>query len=61
LSKKNLHITIPRAIGDFLNDFGGWKMKIILVIVFRIWLKNIEFGNITIKSVGDFKIKFGYI
>ncbi len=26
------HTTISRTIGDFLNDFGGWKMKIILVI-----------------------------
>ncbi len=38
---------------DLLNDFGGWKMKIILV-------KRIEFGDNTIKSVGEFKIKLGF-
>ncbi len=39
-SKKNFNITIPRTIGDFLNDFGGWKMKIILVILYWILVKN---------------------
>ena len=32
-------------IGDFVQNF---------------WLKTTEFGDITIKSVGDFLIKFGY-
>jgi hypothetical protein len=27
-------------MGDFLNDFGGWKMKIILVIFNRILVKK---------------------
>jgi hypothetical protein len=30
----------PRTIGDFLNDFGGWKIIIILVILYRILVKN---------------------
>jgi hypothetical protein len=29
-------------------------MKIILVILYRILVKTIEFGDITIKSVGNF-------
>ncbi len=29
-------------------------MKIFLVILYRLWLKTIEFGDITIKSVGYF-------
>jgi hypothetical protein len=24
-----------KTIGDFLNDFGGWKMKIILVVLYK--------------------------
>ncbi len=28
--------------------------------IYEFWLKTIEFGDITIKSVGDFLIKFGY-
>jgi hypothetical protein len=35
-------------------------MKIILVIFYRILVKTIELGNTTIKSVGDFSIKFSY-
>ena len=26
---------ITKTIGDFINDFGGWKMKRILVILYR--------------------------
>ncbi len=55
-----MRLDIPRTIGDFLNDFGDWKMKRILQILWEFWLKTIEFDDITINSVGDFKIKFGY-
>jgi hypothetical protein len=37
---------------------GKWKYFGWFSIEF--WLKTIEFGDITIKSVGDFLIKFGY-
>jgi hypothetical protein len=30
----------PITIGGFLNDFGGWKIKIILVILYRILVKQ---------------------
>ena len=32
-----------------------------MVILYSILVKTIEFGDITIKSVGDFYIKFGYM
>jgi hypothetical protein len=35
---------LSKYFGDFRNDFGGWKMKIILVIFNRILVKKpIEF------------------
>jgi len=49
-----MRLDIPRTIGDFLNDFGDWKMKRILYILWEFWLKTIEFDDITINSVGDF-------
>jgi len=34
-------------------------MKTILVILYRILVKNHWIGDITVKNVGDFKIKSG--
>jgi hypothetical protein len=37
---REFNTTIPSIIGDFPNDFDKWKMKIILVILCRILVKN---------------------